>query len=57
MTAEEKKIKMQKLGRGELQAKIKFIGPDGVLRKFDEHNVLVITLMDNKGILYTIKND
>ena len=57
MTTEQKKIKMKKLGEGQLQAKIKFIGPDGVLRKFDEHNVLVMTLIDNKGIVYTIKND
>lgn len=50
-------IKMKLTGRGELKAKIRFIGPDGVLRKFNEDNIIIITLRDAKGKIWTLKND
>ena len=50
-------IKMRKIGGGQLVAKIKFIGPDGVLRKFNEDNIVIITLKDGKGRIWTLKID
>lgn len=53
----DKQMRMTKTGKGQLVAKIKFIGPDGILRKFNEDNIVIITLRDGKGKIYTLRND